>query len=135
MMLKIKKYYFSLIWTAIMFYLLFSPSGSLPKTGLINIPHFDKVVHFGMFCMFAFTYLFDSEKAGIRANKTIIELLIAAIFFAALSELIQLFFIKGRNGSFFDFLADLAGLFCGLVSYFAFVRKMLARFKLGNNRN
>ena len=131
-MIAFKKYYKTFIWLLIMFYLLFSPSGSLPKTGLINIPHVDKIIHWGMFGIFALIFLFDSENANKSRNKTILWLFSISIIFGISSEFIQYSLIPGRNGNVIDFLADITGIICGMVFYYVFGRKILSRFLIAN---
>lgn len=104
-----------------MSYLLFSPGNALPQTRMINIPHSDKAIHYLMFLGFAALWLYDS-KNNTKTIKVLV--LFLSICFAALSELIQHYFISGRTGNIYDFVADFFGLVCGIVVYFTLVKKI-----------
>ncbi len=97
-----------------MSYLLFSPGSTLPKTRLLDVPHGDKIIHFSMFGIFCLVWLNDSKSI---AKKITYSVLVSAVVFAGLSEIIQGLFISGRTGNIYDFAADLLGLVLGLVLY------------------
>ena len=112
----LKQYNKTIIWICIMSCLLFSPGSALPKTGLLNIPNGDKIIHFAMFGILGFIWINESKK-----NSTFFTylLLFFAVLFAGLSEVIQHFFISGRTGNSLDFFADLFGLIIAIVFYYA----------------
>jgi VanZ family protein len=93
-------------WTgAILFLLLGKSDGS--ESWLHSIPHYDKIAHFGIFFIWAalcFLSFYSQEKVKqvLRAS------LVAILFFAALTELLQLF-VEGRHADIADFVVDLAG--------------------------
>jgi VanZ family protein len=116
MKLILRIYYRTIIWLVLMFYMLFSPGSGLPKTGIFNIPYFDKIVHFGMFSLLLFLFLYESQKSNKKAAFYIIYLSIFLIF-SALSEVIQYKFIQGRSGNMYDFYADFIGLIFGGIFY------------------
>jgi hypothetical protein len=123
-----KNYYKTIIWVLIMLYILFSPPSAIPKTGLFNLPHFDKFVHFTMFAALVFLFRIESAKSyplqKIRRNL----FLILFIFFAGLSEVIQYEFIAGRSGSIHDFFADMVGFTAGTLLYLWLWKKLSLRF-------
>jgi hypothetical protein len=56
--MKIAYFWKPLLWLAIICYALFIPAGDLPIKPFLKIPHFDKMVHFGLFfvfCLFTVT--------------------------------------------------------------------------------
>lgn len=124
----LKNYYKTIIWIFLMLYLLFSPSNVLPKGGFFNIPHFDKLVHFGMFAFLIFLFRQESEKNA--PEKLILRnlFLFLTLIFAALSEVIQYKYIFGRSGNVYDFLADLLGFAVGTLFYILIWKKLSARF-------
>jgi VanZ family protein len=119
----LKKYYRTIIWSILMFYALFSPAKALPETGLFNIPHFDKLIHFGMFSILVFFLYLDSEKQPEFKKFLRLLFLILTPVFSVLSEVIQYYFIVGRSGNIYDFLADIAGLTTGVLFYILFWKK------------
>ena len=112
-----RNYYKTMIWIAAMFYMLFTPGNLVPKNGIFEIPHFDKLVHFGMFALLIFLFRIDSEKQVQNRHSLLIKFTISAVLFAGLSEVIQYNFIEGRAGSIYDFFADMCGFTIGSLFY------------------
>jgi VanZ family protein len=80
---------------------LYAPRGPSVQTGL----PLDKVVHLGLFCVV--TWL------GLRLGyRWIVAVMIGQ---AALSELVQLWFMPQRSGDWGDLLADLVGIALAVV--------------------
>jgi VanZ family protein len=71
---------------------------------------FDKIVHFGLFAVFAFLWAYRPGKP-LRTNVP----LLAGFAFIVLSELGQTIPYVGRTADLDDALADLVGLFAGLI--------------------
>ncbi len=117
MITGLKKYYKSIVWIIIMQYLLFSPASGIPKPGILVIPHFDKLVHFGMFFILIYLFVLESRKKGIVNNRNTMLFILLSVFYAALSECCQHMLITGREGSFADFIADILGILTGLVAF------------------
>jgi VanZ family protein len=120
--MNLLKYYKTIVWLVVMSYLLFSPGSALPQTRMIDIPHSDKIIHYLMFLGFAVVWLHDSKN---NSKFIIISVLISSICFAALSELVQHYFIIGRFGNIYDFLSDFFGLLSGIILYFAMYKKFI----------
>ncbi len=113
-MAAIKKYYKIIIWIFIIAYLCFAPSDEFKKIH-ITIPHFDKIVHWGMFFILG---LFITA-AKIKKKK-IIYIIIPyafAILYGGIIEIIQMLFIYSRNGDFFDWIADIIGIFSAILVF------------------
>lgn len=123
----IKKYIASISWFIVMCYLLFSPSQSLPKTGLLNIPHLDKLVHAALFGIMAMVFLYDAQRAQQNRRTSIVILLIFSVVFGISSELIQYSFIPGRAGNVYDFLADISGYVLGVGFFVVVVNRFLPK--------
>jgi VanZ family protein len=118
-----KIYYKTVIWLCLMFYMLFSPESGLPKVKLLAIPYFDKFVHLGMFSLFVFLFLIDSEYQ-VRKIRMYIFFIIPCLLFSAFSEIIQYFYISGRSGNIYDFIADFFGIAAGNLFYFLVWKKI-----------
>lgn len=103
-------------WTFTILFLLLG-KGDGGESWYHQIPHYDKVAHFGLFFIWsALAFLSLFESSGRRALVTIL-LLIA--FFAALTEVLQLM-AEGRSADVLDFVADMLGGFSAiyLTKYF-----------------
>jgi VanZ family protein len=111
-----------------MLYMLFSPASTLPKTGLFDIPHFDKIVHFGMFAVLVFVFRLEADKNSSKKQYVKYSFLLLTLFFAVLSEFIQYKYIQGRTGNFKDFIADLMGYTSGTLFYIWIWKKLASRF-------
>lgn len=103
------------IWVLVIAYLCFSSGehfhefkiGSFVPEWLL--PYMDKIVHFCMF--FGLAFLIKS----LYWQKTVEQkpyyiLLVAGVGYAALTEVIQYYFIYMRNGDVRDFACDIAGM-------------------------
>lgn len=101
-----------IIWIIIIGILCFTPGDDL-KEVKINIPHFDKIVHFGMFYILS---LFIRGILKLDAKQQI-RWVVFAVVYAGLIEIIQYYFIPLRNGDWVDLLADLIGLTIGWFSF------------------
>ncbi len=98
-----------------MCYLLFTPGSAIPKTSW-EIPHFDKVVHAGMFASLVFLFQLDSYNTA-KARLKVTLLIIAVLLFGSLSEYIQYAYIPGRSGNIYDLIADGIGVVLGLLLF------------------
>jgi hypothetical protein len=107
----IKFYYKSITWAIIIAYLLFTPGNELPKIKFLNFYGADKLIHIILFMVFQFLTLFDSlTLLHIIKLRKILLLIIITLSYAISSEIIQQFFIENRQGSVFDFIADMVGI-------------------------
>lgn len=94
----------------------------------------DKIVHLVMFGLQAFLipfgYRFDylQRDDAFRKKLLCLSLLVAAAY-GGLTELLQKHVFIGRNGSLFDFYADVIGCVLGV-----FIFKMSYRKKIKKNR-
>jgi VanZ family protein len=88
----------------------------------------DKVVHFLMFCGFAFACLWGYRKPyrgktqSHRLKAVALTIGICAAY-GALTEIMQEYLIPGRTGSVYDWLADFAGIVVGAALFYFFNRK------------
>jgi len=108
--------------------MLFTPGNAIPKSGIFEIPHFDKIVHFSMFAIFTFLWLNDSKNISYLITFSI---LVISVCFAALSEVIQYAYIPGRSGNIMDFLSDVIGLITSLLFYYIVWRKIINELPRG----
>lgn len=106
------RYYKLFLWSLVIAYLCFAPASEFKKVH-ITLPHFDKCVHFGMFFIAG---IFINALSTYQSSKfQKIWLPLFFVFYAALIEVIQHLYVYNRNGDIFDWLADVVGLFFGIL--------------------
>ncbi len=87
------------------------PEGErLPRT--IFVPNFDKIVHIGIFVVFAFLWM----RVG-RAGDSASRVLAAGLALALISEVGQELPIVHRDANVFDWIADALGIVVGIYTY------------------
>lgn len=112
----------NIIWVVIIFVLCAMPSQDIPDPG-INIPHLDKMVHFGMFFIMSLLICYRYEHSNW---KTIYKIAIGFSFlYGGLIEILQHYFFN-RGGDVWDLLADIIGGVAGCLS-FPTIKKIEAR--------
>lgn len=112
--MKVKYFIKPIIWLLIIFYGLFIPANNLPMTPFFVIPHFDKLVHFGMFFIFCLLLFVPFKK--LKMNHLIIAPLISFILSAVL-ETVQHIVSSSRSSNFYDFVANSLGILAALFVY------------------
>jgi VanZ family protein len=105
--MKIYLFIKPVVWLALMCYGFFTPPAALPKTALLKVPHFDKMVHFGLF--FIFTLLLFKPVKQLKMNYLIYVPLLSLLMAFAL-EFLQTFISPSRSTSVYDFLANCTGI-------------------------
>ena len=116
----IKRHINSLIWALIIMILCGAPSSSFPTVRFFNIPHFDKVVHFGLYVIFTLLLISETNtkrKLGGLDRKAIIISLVIAIAYGLLIELMQLLVFESRGAEFWDFVANTIGAITAVLTY------------------
>lgn len=118
-----------ILWSLIILWLISIPGSNMPKTPLLAIPHLDKLVHFGIFVVFAFLLNYGlSKQASVFCQKQqyTISLLIGVIYSAG-TELLQYIVISARSAEFWDFVANFTGCVVGVL-VFKYGRRLLPAF-------
>jgi VanZ family protein len=114
-MSKIFRYIPLIIWLAFIAVLSLIPGDDIPHRGLFGIPHLDKVVHMGMYCILAFLLAHTYQAAGKISRKTWI--LLFCVCFGGLMELLQATVALNRSGNWIDIIANLIGAAGGLLFF------------------
>lgn len=100
-------------WTLVILVLCWLPRSMMPvkEAGArpFLFPNFDKVVHLGIFAVFAFLWM----NVGPRAGRA----LFAGLALAILSEVVQELPIVHRDATFMDGVADMAGVVAGILVF------------------
>jgi VanZ family protein len=106
------------IWLGLICYGLFLPAGNLPTKPFINIPHFDKMVHFALFFIFCLLLFRPYKRLHLK------HLFLApatAVLLGALLESLQRTFTVSRSSNFGDFLANATGIAVSVLFFYFFV--------------
>ena len=103
-------------WVVIIFTLCALPKQDIPDPG-INIPHLDKVVHWGMFLITSILICWLVEFRGRISLKLAYVVAIGVSFvYGGLIEILQYHFFN-RGGDVWDLLADVVGGVTGCLLY------------------
>lgn len=106
----------NIAWIVIIFVLCAMPKEDIPDPHL-NIPHLDKVVHFGMFFILSLLLTYPLELHSSLSLKQIYLTAIGMSFaYGGLIEILQHYFFN-RGGDVWDLLADIAGGIAGCLCY------------------
>jgi VanZ family protein len=107
-----------IIWLALICYGLFIPANELPTKPFLSIPHFDKIVHFGLFFVFCLLLFRPFRKLKMNSYFWAPS---ASFILAALLELIQQTISSSRSSNLYDFMANTAGILASIVFFRVFV--------------
>lgn len=108
-----KKYLFlALIWTIIITYLSLSDVSGLGSS--IKIPHKDKMAHFVFYFLFCFLWIRCLCYNTVSTNNKI-KVLITAILYGILIEILQAVMHNHRSSDIYDVVANTIGAFLGCV--------------------
>lgn len=105
----LRKNIFSFLVALIILYLSLANSHTFDAVPLINIPYFDKFVHFGMYFGLMSAIIFEHRKTLNKITDLFLAGLIP-LFYGILIEILQSTITVTRSGSFYDALADCAGI-------------------------
>ena len=114
----------SILWGILIFVLSSIPGTSLPKSP--SIPHFDKVVHVGLYFILALSImpvLTLSKKQIVIKLAPLITLFIVALY-GGIIEIAQENWFTNRSGDTYDFLSDIAGGIFGITFYYIIKNKL-----------
>ncbi len=112
--MKIKYFWKPIACLILVAVLSLIPGNKLPHPKYI-IPHFDKLVHAGMYftlCIFAI-----APFAKVRVGKGYWAAFITSIAFGGIFEILQETITVNRSGNLYDFIANTCGALLALFAY------------------
>jgi VanZ family protein len=124
MVIILKYHWRAILWIAVIAFACFMPVERLPNISFLSrIPHFDKIIHFMMYFIFALFLMSGfSRQYGKTSLKAYIFSFILAFLLGALIEVIQENI--GRSSDMYDMLANIAGIIASLL-LFNFIKWIL----------
>jgi VanZ family protein len=116
----LKKHWKSLAWAVIVFIACSVPGNQVPDVSLINIPHFDKIVHFILFFVLTILLVSEFNKLNLEKKTLSIAYLWSAfisICYGVAIEALQHFVFASRSASLWDVLANSLGVLFAILVY------------------
>ncbi len=102
------------MWALVIFVIISAPASSLPSTERLNIPHFDKIVHFIIFAILGGLLLWGFLKRKSSKAKGIVLSLTIGILYGVLTEYLQYCCFEDRHGNLADLVANSFGTVFGV---------------------
>lgn len=130
--LSIKSFLPGIVWFAVILVLICMPGNEIPEPKgwwqWINLIHFDKIVHMGIFAVLVFLFIWPVARAPFdktRKKNLFLWICLAGCAWGLGTELIQKYFIPTRQFDLVDWTADSIGAIAG---YFFCKKCLLNRF-------
>ncbi len=119
---KVKAFFFSFLWSIVVF-LLSVLSIKTPETGSLNIPHFDKLVHFALYFVWGVIVVFEFRRyySQLSLNNKL-WIIAGGGLYGALMEFLQWLITSDRHADFVDAVFNVLGVvvavyFCSKVKF------------------
>jgi VanZ family protein len=115
---SIKNYIKSIIWGLVILFSGTIPANKISKISLLEIRHMDKLLHFLLYLIFSLILYFDLRRntRTLKDNFSIYFFIFFIPFFwGMIMELIQYYLITNRQGSIADIIANICGIFTGIL--------------------
>lgn len=109
-------YWKSILITLGILYLSFASPGTFKSVPVPRIPHFDKLIHILMYTVLSVVLVYDfwQKYKEQRINRKFLFICILyPILLGGLVEIFQEAFFKPRSADWFDWFADIIGVFIG----------------------
>jgi len=119
--MMLKNFWPVFLWSIIILILSGVPGNMIPKVeNFWNWLRPDKIIHIFLYGVFFFLLLNSTAKQlniTVLGIKQVLILLTVGIIFAALTEILQAKIFINRDGSLYDFIANMIGCLAGLTIY------------------
>jgi VanZ family protein len=121
--------YIAVIWSLMILIIVFIPGDKIPNHGdWMDVFQLDKAIHFLLFAPFSFFWLLKYHIANTLSSKVTSIVITIGVMLAIVTEVVQFYFIKGRNGNIADALADIVGIFIGLLIFKILKKREILHF-------
>jgi VanZ family protein len=116
--MKNKLFWRNIIWALIVFILCSLPGDNLPKTSAVHIPHFDKIVHFGMFFIMGIFLMAElSFQTKLKRSQIVLITVLLIAMYGGAIEYLQQHYFTNRSGDYVDLAADVFGGIAAIILY------------------
>lgn len=92
----------------------------------IKIPYLDKIVHFTFYftaAFFGYLSIKEMSSKGVVSKKQLLWLFLLLTFYGIIIEVLQSTVAVARHGDVMDFLANTAGVICGLLIMYSLKKR------------
>ncbi len=116
----LKNHWKSIAWAVFILLLCGIPGNQINKVKLIDIPHFDKVVHLFFYFTFALLLISENNSQKQQQQVTIKAILIAGLIsmsYGILIEILQKVVFINRGAEIWDVVANTFGFILATGSY------------------
>ncbi len=123
--MKVKYLLPAFLWSAIILFIIGIPGSNIPSSSLFEIPHFDKMIHAGIFGVLSLLLcygFFRQGKKPFSAGFSYTITIAICVIYGGLTEMYQHFYVAGRSGDFLDFVANISGSLAGML-FFYYIRR------------
>jgi len=110
----VKRNIFSILVALLIMYLSLTGSDTFKKVSIYNIPHLDKIVHFGMYFTWMTVIAFENHK-NIKSTSHLFLIATIPLCYGILMEVLQSLIIDSRSGSIYDVFFNLGGILISLL--------------------
>ena len=125
--MMLKNFWPVILWSIIILILSGVPGNMIPNVGSFwNWLRPDKIVHIFLYGVFFYLLLKSTANqlgTAFLKIKQVVILLTVGIMFAALTEILQAKIFINRDGSVYDFIANMIGCLAGLIIYLGISKK------------
>jgi hypothetical protein len=115
---SLKNYIKSIIWGFVILFSGIIPANKISKVGFLEIRHVDKLLHFLLYFIFSLILYFDLRRNTKTLNNSFsiyLFMFFIPFFWGMIMELIQYYLITNREGSIADIIANISGIFTGIL--------------------
>jgi len=119
---KLPPYTLSLLGFAVILTLCWLPASTVQEPKWFHIPNADKVIHFGLFFVWAFCLRHDLHQQIVKAYRLLLLVVLLGLFTALLTEFLQPI-VSNRTRDWIDGIADVTGILTAVCCFPFFVKK------------
>ncbi len=103
------------VWTVVIYILLVMPAADIPASPFLELIHFDKWVHAGLFGTLSLLACAPFFKTKYASLSLFIWISVAALAYGIVMEFVQKYFTTDRDFDVLDMAADAAGVILGCI--------------------